>query len=130
MCKTKDAVKSSLHIPAGLFLICLFRGLHIQYIIVVFFLPDAEVETEIDAKPTCVALPETTGIHRALPDGEIILIGPENIIHAECNSQLLFKKPSVDTAVQCTKAGKLIELLLSFQSKEPIECKCGFFIEL
>ncbi len=72
-----------------LFLICLFRRLHIQYIVVLFFFPDAEIETEIDAESAGVTLPETTGIHRALSDGEIILIGPENIIHAEGNSQLL-----------------------------------------
>ena len=113
----------------GFFLIGLIRRLHIQHIIVVFFLPDAEIESEINTEPAGVPLPETAGIHRTLPDCEIILIGPENIIHTDGDSQLLLKEPAVDTAVELAKAGKFIKLLLPSKSKKPVEGKCGFFIQ-
>lgn len=116
-------------LSGGLFLIGLIRRFYIQYIIVVFFLPDAEIETEIEAEPAGVPFSETTGIHRTLPDGEVIFIGPENIIHAECHCQFFFKEPPVDAAVQRTKAGKLIELLLSFQPEKTIECKRRSFVQ-
>ena len=96
------------------------RWFCIEHIIVFFFFADTKVVAEVNAKPSCVWLAETTGIYWALADSEIIFIAGKHITEAEGDCQFLFHKFSVDAGIQCTKSTQLIKLLLAFKSHKSV----------
>ena len=82
----------------GYILIIPFRRFQVRYIIA-FFFAHTKVVAQVKPEAAGISLAETSRIYTSLVDGEVIIVGKKNIIHAGAKNELLFYQLLINTKI-------------------------------